>query len=143
MVRPAPGLTIEQQPQHVLKVMVLWGEARGEDAFTKLCILWVIKNRMTKRKTTWREEILRPKQFSCFNHDDPNLPKLLIGYRLEPEAWIACETVCDLVTSTLDPTRGADHYYSLSLQPPPSWGRGNPSWQDRTTSGGMAFGVCP
>lgn len=143
MVRPAPGLTIEQQPQHVLKVMALWGEARGEDAFTKLCILWVIRNRMTKRKTTWREEILRPFAFSCFNHDDPNVSKLLLGYLLEPGPWAACETVCDLISCTMDPTRGADHYYALSMNPPPKWGRGHPEWQERITTGDMVFGVCP
>ena len=83
-MRPVPGLTVAEQPEAVLLPMVLWGEARGESNFTKLCILWVIKNRTARRHSTMMEEILRPKQFSSFNHDDPNLAKLLIGYKIEP-----------------------------------------------------------
>lgn len=142
-MRPAPGLSIEQQTEAVLKRIVLWGEARGEPVFTKLCILWVIKNRMTRKGTHWRDEILRPKAFSCFNHDDPNLPKLLIGFKLEPEAWVECEAVVDLFDWTKDPTGGANHYYDLRMNPPPAWGRGHALWKEKLIAGDLVFGDCP
>ena len=142
-MRPVPGLTIAEQPESVLLPMVLWGEARGESNFTKLCILWVIKNRTARRHTTMKEEILRPKQFSSFNHDDPNLPKLLIGYKLEPGPWSACEAVCDVLPFTTDPTGGATHYYVF--QGPgavaPVWGRGHGDWVERLVANNMVFGA--
>lgn len=142
-MRPIPGLTLEEQPEDVLKRIVLWGEARGEDNFTKLCILHVIHNRMLRKNTTWKTEILRPLQFSCFNANDPNRPRLLPGYSLEPAAWAACDAVCEIFACTKDPTGGADHYYALSMNPGPKWGRGSSQWQERLVTGKMAFGVCP
>ena len=143
MVRPAPGLTLSEQPEGVLKRCVLWGEARGEDNFTKLCILHVIANRVRKHGSTWTAEILKPWAFSSFNHDDPNSAKLLIGYQLEPASWAACDAVAELFPMTTDPTNGADHYYRTDMDPAPKWGRGHADWQERLVTGGMAFGICP
>lgn len=140
-MRPTPGIQLEDQPEDVLKRCVLWGEARGEDNFTKLCILHVIHNRVVRKNTSWRVEILRPWAFSSFNATDPNREKLLIGYKLEPAAWAACEAVCELFVLTKDPTGGADHYYRVDLVPPPKWGRGHVDWHERLVTGKMCFGV--
>ena len=138
-----PGLTEAEQPESVLLPMVLWGEARGESNFTKLAVLWVVKNRSVRRGTTMKEEILRPKQFSAFNHDDPNIGKLLIGYKLEPLPWTACEAVADLLSFTRDPTAGSTHYYvfqgAAAVHPP--WGRGHADWKERLVINNMVFGA--
>lgn len=142
-MKPAPGIPLEQQPEAALKPMCLWGEARGVSNFARLCILWVIRNRARQKGTTMKEEILRPKQFSSFNHDDPNMPKLLIAPTLEPAAWAACEAVCDLLDFTRDPTGGATHYYVFDGPGAvaPSWGRGNARWKELLISDRMVFGI--
>ena len=143
MVKPAPGLPIGDQPEEWLKRAVIFGEARGEDNFTKLCILWVVHNRMMEHNTTWKQEILKPWAFSSFNHDDPNSAKLLIGYVAEPAAWSACDAVAELFVHTSDPTGGSDHYYREDMDQPPKWGRGHPDWKERFVTGKMVFGKCP
>lgn len=144
-MRPAPGIPLEQQPEAILKRIVLWGEARGVSNFAKLCILWVIKNRMQRHNTHWKDEILKPNAFSCLRHDDPNLPKLLIGYQLESAPWAACEAVVDCFDWTKDPTGGATHYYVFEGpgEVHPAWGRGHPLWKEKLMTDRMVFGDCP
>lgn len=128
-----------------MKRMLLWGEARGVSNFAKLCILWVLRNRATHRRSTMKTEALRPFQFSCFNHSDPNVSKLLVANNLEPVPWAACECVCDLFPLTKDPTAGADHYYVCEGPGAvaPKWGRGHSAWQERLITDHMVFGVAP
>lgn len=57
---------------HVM-ACVLYGEADGRKEFKSnrleemRAIAWVVKNRSLKHHTTMQNEILKPKQFSCFN----------------------------------------------------------------------------
>lgn len=122
--------------------MMLWGEARGESAFAKLCILWVAKNMSRRLNVPLKQTILHPKRFSCFNHDDPNMPKLLIGYKVDPVQWAVCEAIQEIFSSTSDPTGGADHYYNFKLVQP-EWGRGHGLWKERLIVGDLVFGACP
>lgn len=143
MIRPAPGLPIEQQPLPVLRRMLLWGEARGESAAGKLAILCVVNNRVTGG-STWKSVILAPKQFSSFNPTDPNRDKLLHAHEIEPNSWAAIDAICELWESgaTIDITEGADHYYAYKVVTP-AWGRGSPQWQETVTIGNHCFGKCP
>ena len=59
-MKPIPGIQIEDQPEEALLPMVLYGEARGEITLGRFAILWVIKNRATKHRTTMKQEILKP-----------------------------------------------------------------------------------
>jgi spore germination cell wall hydrolase CwlJ-like protein len=136
---------VEQQPENTLFTICLCAEARGETNFYKLAVAWTIKNIARRYGTSIRDTILKPRRFSSFNHDDPNQPKLLILYKLEPEAWAACETIVDVLQFTTDPTGGSDHYYVFDgpgkVAPP--WGRGNANWKERLVVGNTAFGACP
>lgn len=142
MATPIPGIQLEDQPEPVLMSAVLWGEARGEGSLGKLAILWVIKNRATKRGTTLKEEILRPLQFSSFNAHDPNRSRLMLAYTIDARQWRLCETVVDLFPWTRDPVNGADHYYAYEVVQP-VWGRGHALWQEKAVIGKHVFGIAP
>lgn len=122
--------------------MVLWGEVRGQSAFAKLAVLWVIKNRALKNFTTMKQEVLKPRQFSCLNAEDPNIGKLLIAYQLEPIPYVACETVFNLLPFARDPTGWADHYYNFKTAQP-TWGRGHLEWRETVVIGDLVFGNAP
>lgn len=139
-MKPIPGIQIEDQPEAALLPMVLWGEARGEPVLGKLAILWVIKNRAIRHGTTMKDQILRPKQFSSFNHDDPNRAKLLDAPALDHPSWVICEAVATLFPATNDPTIGATHYYAPAVVSPP-WGRGHPAWHETAVIGNHCFGI--
>lgn len=139
---PIPGTLLEDQPEAALLPMLLWGEARGEIALGKLAILWVVKNRADKRGTSMKEEILRPAQFSSFNHDDPNRAKMLTAYKLDPYGWKACQAIVDVFPYTTSPVGDADHYYAYNQVSPP-WGRGNANWMERAVIQNHCFGKVP
>jgi len=143
MIRPAPGIPIEQQPLPVLRRLLLWGETRGESNVGKLAVLCVVANRVAKGGQ-WKAVILKPKAFSCFNPDDHNREKLLNAHNLEPNSWASVDAVCELWENgaIVDVTQGADHYYSFNIVTP-KWGRGHPDWQETVVIGNHVFGICP
>lgn len=114
-MRPAPGIQIESQPEAVLLAITLWGEARNQGPLGMLAVAHVIMNRAAD--VSVRSVILKPLQFSCLNHNDPNRGKLLDAYKLEPEAWGQASAVSELVLSgrTKDPTDGAVNYLTKNL----------------------------
>ena len=141
-MRPAPGLTIEQQGDRILHRMLLCGEARGEndaldrlDSKSMLGVAFVPVNRLGRgrwRKLTLGQAILQPWQFSCFNPNDANRAKLLDLWKSEPVAWERANVVCDLLEEglVLDPTKGATHYVRIEM-----WGRepanpARPQWYE-------------
>ena len=123
MTRAIPGIPIEQQSARWLYIATLWGEARGEPTRGKLAVGWVIRNRSRRRNQAIQEVCLAPKQFSCWNPDDPNRSKMLAAYDTDPGTWGMCEAVVDLIDSgdTMDPTTGADHYFAHQSIAEPSW----------------------
>lgn len=54
----------------------LFGEARGEPIEGIVAVANVIKNRAYSAQKTYKDVCLAPKQFSCWNSDDPNYPKI-------------------------------------------------------------------
>lgn len=122
--------------------LCLWGEARGEQAEGQLAVAWVIKNRADKQGNSIKEVILAPWQFSSFNHDDPNRDKMLSAHQFDPTGWARINAVCDLFESgyTIDPTKGATHYYVERMPNPPKWGRGHPTWDETAVVGRHVFG---
>lgn len=141
-MKPIPGMLLEDQPEDVLIPAVLWAEARGEPTLGKLAIWWVIRNRANQRMSTMKHEILRPLQFSSFNHDDPNRAKILVAYLKDAISWAVCEAVAAIAPTSKDPTGGATHYYNPQVASPP-WGRGNRDWKERAVIGSHVFGVTP
>ncbi len=98
----------------------LWGEARGEGRTGMEAVAAVVLNRLSKRYRgcdSIAEVCLDPKQFSCWNANDPNLPLLeRIDWRPD-EAYEMARSVATLALSGQlnDPTRGARHYVARSL----------------------------
>lgn len=142
MIRPVPGVPIEQQSEGVVLRMALFGEARGESALGKLCVAWVMKNRSRMRSSSVKVEALRDRQFSCFNPEDPNRAKLLTAWVEDPAAWRVCDAVAELFerVDMIDPTHGASHYYVEKMPNPPAWGRGHKDWRETIIEGAHVFG---
>jgi len=98
----------------------IWGEARGENMQGRIGVAWVVLNRTARR--AWPDRVAevctQPKQFSCWNPGDPNLPKLL-GVGLDSASYrgsmFAALGVLDGVFP--DPTGGADHYHAEGIFP--------------------------
>jgi Cell wall hydrolyses involved in spore germination len=103
-----------------LMVLCVWREARGEPMNAKIGVAEVIRNRAARNKTTYDEEVLRPKQFSAFGEKDANavkFPRRGAGadWRAFKECIIAVETA--LRGSSI--VAGATHYHDTSIAPPP------------------------
>lgn len=104
----------------ILGALCVWREARGENYISKLGVWWVIKNRAAALHIpddTIAAVVTRPKQFSSFNQNDPNV----IQYpRALDHAWLDCLSVVEGVDT--DPTGGATNYHSLPDGVPwPNW----------------------
>ena len=127
---PDPTKPLAEHSELQLLAMALFGEARGVPAKTRKAIGNVIINRAL-HPGWWgrnlKEVILKPRQFSCFNPDDPNYQKLRNPLQYESrQVWERCcrdalEISKRLRNPTLpDPAQGANHYYDTSIAPP-SW----------------------
>jgi spore germination cell wall hydrolase CwlJ-like protein len=105
----------------------LWGEARGEGRAGMEAVACVILNRADKRERRWPNEVAKvcqqPKQFSCWNPDDPNLARLQRVDASDPTFKMALEVAGIAVAGMLpDPTGGANHYHTAAVQP--DWSEG-------------------
>ena len=106
----------------------IWGEARGELYGGRVAIANVVMNR-AKNPGWWGksavEVCLKPQQFSCWNADDVNYPKLQSVTPTDPifteSLVIASRAV--LLMELEDVTMGSDHYHNLSVTPRWSMGR--------------------
>lgn len=115
-------------------IRTIHGEARGEPMLGKVAVAHVILNRV--RNPSWwsrkagadipddtvRAVCLKPWQFSCWNHNDPNRAEIIkaTAPELRDES-----TAAGYATSGIwaDPTGGACHYHTVGLTPPWSQGR--------------------
>src|SRR3990167_1415320 len=142
---PDPNIAIEDQSDIILLTMCIWAEARGEQTIGQIAVGCCIRNRVIDPRAnwwgnTWREVILKPRQFSSFNKDlpstplneeDPNRKKLLspLAYGTVSE-WSRCFYVAIGIFENLvnDVSRGANHYYSIPNYdisiPAPYWAVG-------------------
>ena len=107
----------------------LWGEARGESRAGKEAVAAVVLNRVNRglpeRFGATIEEVCRkPKQFSCWNSDDPNRKLLEIVNRMD-SAFVECKEIAErAVDGNLeDPTAGSDHYHTIDVSPDWSTGK--------------------
>lgn len=118
---------------HDIEVMAktLWAESRGEGKAGMEAVACVILNRCRDPQDRWPDmpaEVCKQRlQFSCWNSDDPNLPKLMqidhadASYRMAYA--IAARAVADDVA---DKTGAANHYLSRQLFNSPK----RPPWAD-------------
>lgn len=131
-MKPAPGLTIEQQPEPAVYAMLLCGEARGEGEDGMRAVAQVIENRLNHPRRfgdTVKSVCLRPWQFSCFNPNDPNRAKLLSMWESDPIAYgLAEKIVAEARAGYLPDTVGpSTHYCTVNL-----WGHDD---SDRIATG--------
>lgn len=104
--------------------LTVWGEARGETPKGQIAIAWVIKNRYLNPRWWSRQAgdgidddtiaaVCRDRyQFSCWNPNDPNWPKLIDPKTKQKPEFQAIRELCIQVLNDLlpDPTNSADHY---------------------------------
>lgn len=99
----------------------IFGEARGEHFEGQVAVAWVIKNRAARGHrfgTGIRGVCLAPKQFSCWNEDDPNR-EVIRAATFEDPAFLRAHGIAALVLrgDLEDPTHGADHYHTTTIWP--------------------------
>lgn len=117
-----------QPPANAVDILArtLWGEARGEGKVGMQAVANVVMNRVAK-PGWWGQGIisvcLKPKQFSCWNGDDPNLPKVQAVTTDDSAFVTALEIANEAVAGTLaDITMGATSYKENVLPWPSAWG---------------------
>lgn len=112
-----------------LLTALTWGEARGESLEGMAGVAWVVRNRVEHPAWyghDWQSVMLKEKQFSCFNPDDPNLFKILEGWqhrRYDP-IWRQCKLAAfgTMYGWILDNVHGSNHYCAVTITP--SWAKG-------------------
>jgi N-acetylmuramoyl-L-alanine amidase len=108
----------------------IYGEARGEGFDGKVAVAWVVINRVRTGRygSTVKDVCLRPRQFSCWNLDDPNRQRI---EKVTPEdsVFAECLGIAALVYAAFkgrggalpavlkDPTMRSTHYCVTKLQP--------------------------
>lgn len=107
----------------------LWGEARNQGEQGMRAVASVIENRRRQSyrgKATAAAVCLDPWQFSCWNANDPNLPRLRrLSSQPDAQYLLARRIAAEVQQGSLaDITRKARHYYAASLRPPAYWSRG-------------------
>ena len=129
-------MAIERLPYILVDVwylaLTIWAEARGEGPRGMEYVAWVIRNRV--KDARWPNSIpavvRQPKQFSCWNPDDPNRrlmadPLQCAGQDLEmfhQALRIAVKVI--LADEADNPLPGVCHYYAATLKQPPAWAKG-------------------
>jgi len=104
----------------------LYGEVRGETWEGKVAVAWVIRHRVD-RPGWWGNDIISvcraKQQFSCWNKNDPNLPKLTSVTIAHP-AFREClaATAAVLSNNIPDPIKGSTHYHTRGVIP--IWSKG-------------------
>lgn len=99
-----------------LATRTLWGECRGEPLEGQQAIAWVIRTRASWEPVAWwgrtvAEVVLKPKQFTCWNFDCVERPKL-IALEADDQEYLSLRAVVKAVMDgdVPDPTGGATHY---------------------------------
>jgi len=108
---------------------IAWGEARNQGPIGLQAVINVIDNRARTDlfgdgKADWWGEshagvATAPYQFSAFNENDPNRPKLEAVSDNDPTFVQAVELAAKAVAGKLpDLTGGATHYHARQITPP-------------------------
>jgi N-acetylmuramoyl-L-alanine amidase len=114
-----------------------YGEARGEPIEGIVGVMSAIKNRVKEGRfgKGYSGVCLKPKQFSCWNENDPNrqlllsgAESILSGSQALPRALELCLFLADGIIREIvsDNTKGSNHYLTRKLynEAPPSWAKG-------------------
>ncbi len=107
----------------------IWGESRGEPKAGREAVAWVIRNRLNRPKRfapTIAGVCQQAYQFSCWNRNDPNRPKMLTLTDEDP-VFAECKKVAsDVLTGDVpDPTHGSQFYCTAAVAAQTSWAKGH------------------
>jgi hypothetical protein len=115
-----------------ITALCVWRESRGELLAVRRCVAWSIRNRAVKPRwwnqprgahpSLWHATVLKPWQYSSFNHGDPNETRWPVSDT--DEGWGETRDEVNLVMTDTgpDPTDGATHYFDTSISFPKAWG---------------------
>lgn len=131
-VAAAQALPVEaDRRERVVLAKTLWGEARGEGTRGMEAVSAVILNRFRTRyrgRQSIEAVCLDPKQFSCWNENDVNLPLM---QRIDAAPDADFRDAMSVASRALDgeisdPTYGSRHYVATTLpaRAMPDWLRG-------------------
>ncbi len=112
----------------------LWAEARGEPKDGQQAVCNVVLNRVRKGMAPdLRAVILKPRQFSWTDPNDPNFRKVFTAAQDAPGAWSrALDIAQSALAGTLeDVSKDADHYLNVELTRKLRGGT-LPAWVDLT-----------
>tara|TARA_R110002153_G_scaffold177978_1_gene331104 strand:- start:85 stop:600 length:516 start_codon:yes stop_codon:yes gene_type:complete len=97
-------------------------EARGDGRAGMYAVAACIKVRAQKRKLSFSQVCLQPKQFSCWNVGDPNRKKMDMLLTL-PQAEYAMHLARNMDKVNTEAINNADHYMTVKL-----WKTGKVKW---------------
>ncbi|GLI35430.1 cell wall hydrolase [Desulforhabdus amnigena] len=119
-------LSLQELGDAELLARCIYGEARGEGLNGMIAVGHVVMNRYDaggRYGVGLKGVILKPRQFSCFNSDDPNF-KQITQREMVGDLISVCRSVADLLLEMTpgarrkeDPTHGATHYHAASIRP--------------------------
>lgn len=116
LVKKGYDMTIDQADY---MARTIYGEARGEGARGMQAVGNVIMNRI--KQGGWfgasiKDVVLKPKQFSCWNENDPNRTVILSANAAQ---LATARNIAERVMSgeLSDITGGATHYHAKSITP--------------------------
>lgn len=119
--RGAKVLTVTDNSESDVLARTIWGEARGEGYAGMQAVANVIMNRVKRGGwygLTITEVCKKPKQFSCWNANDPNYVKIKNVTTDNNQFLQAVEIARQAVAGTLpDITSGATEYHATNIKP--------------------------
>lgn len=99
----------------------IYGEARGEGLIGMVAVAWAIMNRANSGRWyggSLTQVILRPFQFSLWNHPDANYKATIAADENDPAYQKALSVAQSVIDGTIsDPTKGATHYHTTDVKP--------------------------
>ena len=113
--------------ERVLLARMLYGEARNCSNTEKVAIAYTAVNRAHDKKAwngkTVKGAILKPWQYSCFNHNDPNRKQLKNPEAYSPKAFYTCLKIAKGVLSEKfrDPAKATHYYNPAAVKNKPNW----------------------
>ena len=117
----AQAIQSKGSEQRIVAQTIL-AEARGDGRAGMYAVACCIKVRAQKRKLSFSQVCLQPKQFSCWNVGDPNRKKMDMLLTL-PQAEYAMHLARNMDKVKTKAINNADHYMTVKL-----WKTGKVKW---------------
>jgi spore germination cell wall hydrolase CwlJ-like protein len=115
--------------EFALLALLVWREARNQTFQGMLAVAWSVRNRVMHSPAawwghTWAGVILKPYQYSSFNHDNPEVGLLPVepADAVFAQCLMAAQRAYLNMNPELNPIGLATHYYApKSVKTEPEW----------------------